>query len=362
MRKVVHLLYSGLGGHASVFFSLVKGDKKKEYATEAIFCGIEEVRKDYIIQCEKYNIPYRSIKKKRGIDPGTYIAIYKGFRASRPQVIFLHGASLILPAILYKCLHPRTRLVVRDTQAHHLKSKGEWWWMKLAIRFSNNLVFLTRESLDGIAEKTGTDKLKKKAVIISNGLDTDLYTALPARDISKKVMIGMQSRLQPIKDHPTLLKAFAQLKQKISGRKLVLRIAGDGETMSQLLQLTKELGLEADVEFCGMLNERELLDFMHSLDIYVHATYGETMSNSIMQALACGLPMVVSNVWGVNNMIEDQLNGLLYASENVEDLCNKLEELINDPSLRSRLSANAREYAENEYSLTRLFARYSQVL
>ncbi|HTD94802.1 MAG TPA: glycosyltransferase [Chitinophagaceae bacterium] len=361
MKRIVHLLYSGLGGHGSVFFSLVKADTEHQYTTEAVFCGIEEVRKDYILQCRELNVHYEAILKKRGLDIGVYFRIYRAFKRSRPATIFLHGASFIFPAVIYRFFNSRTRIIVRDTQAHHLKTKREWVWLRAAIFFADNIVLLTHESLQGIHRKIKTKRLDRKAVIIPNGLDTSLYTAQPLRDLSGGAVFGIQSRLQTIKDHPTLMRAFALLLKKMPGRRLRLRIAGDGETMESLRNLADELGIKEEVEFCGMLNEKDLLDFMHSLDIYVQATFGETMSNSIMQAMSCGLPLIASDVWGVNNMVRNGDTGILYPSRNIEKLCESMEMLVENNTLRERLSRQARIYAEEEYSLKRLFTRYADI-
>jgi glycosyltransferase involved in cell wall biosynthesis len=360
-RKVIHLLYSGLGGHGSVFFSLIKADKKKDIETEAIFCGIEDVREDYINQCVEYNVRYSVVKKKAGLDIGSYFRVYSAFKKGKPDTLLLHGSSFIIPARVFKFFKPKTRLIVRETQAHHLKTKRDWFWIRLAVKFSDYLIFLTKESLDDIRNKVNQKRIFGKAVIIPNGIDTEAYKPVAARDISKSVVIGMQSRLQKIKDHKTLLKALSIVKHNYPGRQLYLKIAGDGETMNELVVLAGELGLSADVKFCGMLNEKALLEFMHSLDIYVHATLGETMSNSIMQAMACGLPIIASDVWGVNNMINDKLDGLLFKSENADDLSRILEEVIQHTELRRKISVNARTAALEKYSHYRLFKDYKEL-
>lgn len=361
MKKVLHILYSGLGGHGSVFFSLVKADKRHQFSAEAVFCGVETVRADYITQCGQLQIPYTAIKKKPGFDPLVYIRLYKALRKARPSVLFLHGASFIIPAAAYKFFNRSVKLIIRDTQAHHLKTKRDWLLLKKAIGVADHLVFLTNEAKDGVFEKTHDKRLERKAVIIPNGLDTDLYLPVPERDLNKEVVIGMQSRLQRIKDHATLLKAFALLCEQLPNRKLRLRVAGDGETSAELEQLSVQLGISSQVEFCGMLNEKDLLVFMQTLDIYVHATFGETMSNSIMQAMACGLPVIASNVWGVNNMVTDGENGILYTSKNELELCQYLSSLISNDQLRRQLATRARQYAEKEFSLTELFKKYSQL-
>lgn len=331
------------------------------FHTEAVFCGIEKVRSDYVEQCKQWSVPFRAIQKKRGFDPLVYLRLYKAFRKASPDVLFLHGATFILPAILYKRFHRNVKIIVRDTQAHHLKYKREWYWLKLAVRHSNNMVFLTKESLEVVVKKMNDPSLQTKSIVIPNGLDTDLYSRAPTRDLSEKIIIGMQSRLQSIKDHPTLLKAFALLIKKYPNRQIVLRIAGDGETRAALEKLSEELQVDRQTEFCGMLSEKDLIAFMNSLDIYVHASFGETMSNSIMQAMACGLPVIASDVWGINNMIADKVNGILYRSKDEMELYECLNTIIHDSELRAKLAGNARSYAERTFSSSELFKRYSQL-
>ncbi len=361
-KKIVqHLLYSGLGGPGSVFFSLVEADKGKENLYGAVFCGIEPVREEYIQSCKRLAIPYVYVEKKKGFDLKVYRNIYRQFSKSRPDILFLHGVSFILPALWYRFFRSTRKVIVRDTQAHHLKSKLEWGWLFFSVLFANRIIVLTPEAADGIKKKFGLFVKKKKIVIIPNGLNVKQYLPVATGHSKKEIVIGMQSRLQPIKDHPTLLKAFKLLKEKLPGYSISLHIAGDGVTRPSIESLIDELGIRNSVTMHGMLNSSALVSFMQSLDIYVHATFGETLSNSIMQAMACGLPTVASDVWGVSNMIKTRETGLLYKSENSFQLASMLEELIQDELLMKHLSASARAFAENTYSDEAMFNRYQQV-
>lgn len=361
-KRVTHLLYSGLGGHGSVFFSLVKADEQKLFHTEAVFCGIEEVRAEYVERCRLYQVPFYTIMKKQGIDIASYRKVYRSFKDSAPDVIFLHGPSFILPAIAYARKKKHVRIILRDTQAYHLKSRMDWVWLRIAARFVSRIVFLTKEAKEAVLQRIHNKAVKDKAVVIANGLDFNLYSPSGRKPVQGRITIGMQSRLQSIKDHPTLIRAFALLKSRMPHLSLFLRIAGDGETMNSLVALVKELGIEEHVEFCGMLNEKDLLAFMLSLDIYVHATFGETMSNSIIQAMACGLPIVASNVWGVNNMITDNVNGILFTSGDATMLCDILVRLITEPAETGRLSKRTRETAMAAYSNKMVFEKYKSIL
>ncbi len=358
---VQHYLYSGLGGPGNVFFSLVEADASKEYDYRAVFCGIEDLREEYKNNCLRMNIPYTYLRKNRGMDFGAYFKIFRIFHRNKPSVIFLHGVSFsIVSAFWYKLTRPRTRILVRDTQAHHLKSRFEWWWMFFCLLLAKRIVVLTPASAAGLKKKFGWFARDKKLVVISNGLDMDKYTPVRIVPAPAMITIGMQSRLQTIKDHPTLLRAFKIAKEKNPQKNLSLQIAGDGETRNSIEALIDELGLRDTVKMHGMLNEKELFSFMQTLDLYVHATFGETLSNSIMQAMAFGLPVIASDVWGVNNMIANNSNGLLYKRESAGELAEKIQELISDDERRKRLGETARRFAEEHYSNKKMFRLYNQ--
>ncbi len=360
--RIAHLLYSGLGGPGSVFFSLASADSSGKYFYSAVFCGIEPLRKEYELSCEKLSIPYVYVPKRRGLDISVYIKLFRQFAKSKPDIVFLHGVSFIWPAVLYKWFYRTGRaVIVRDTQAHHLKSKMEWVWLFFCVLFAGKLVFLTAESADVVKRKFGWLGARKKIIIIPNGLDIDKFLPKDRSEMRDGFKIGMQSRLQPIKDHGTLLKAFKLLKDRNPGVLLLLEIAGDGVTRDQIEKKIDELELRSNVKVLGMLDEPELVNFMQSLDIYVHATLGETLSNSIMQAMACGLPVVASNVWGVSNMICHNENGILYKGGDPANLTDILEQLIRDDKRRKELGARAREYAAKYYSITAMQYNYGKI-
>jgi L-malate glycosyltransferase len=360
-KLIQHLLFSGLGGHGSVFFSLIDADKEKQYEYRALFCGIEELRKDYIENCNKRYTPFEYVKKKRGLDIKVYFKLFRSFYKYKPDIIFIHGVSLMMPAVWYKITRPSAKILIRDSQAHHLKSKQEWFWLFFSLLFAQKVIVLTDASASGIRQKFRWFSRPNKLVIIPNGLDISRYKPSFLKQSGTSLRIGMQSRLQPIKDHPTLLKAFKILQQKLPGYSFSLHIAGDGETMPVVRTMVDELQLGESVHLHGMLGEGELISFMQSLDIYVHATFGETLSNSIIQAMASGLPIIASDVWGVNNMITHEENGMLYTEKREDILANQLEDLVLSPDKRNRLGCKALLFAEQNYSNMVMFNRYKEL-
>ena len=87
--KILHIAFSGLGGHGNVFFSMVDADKEKQHQFEIIFFGNEEVRAGYIQKANQRNIPWYFVKKKPGFDFASYRQIENIIRQTMPDIIFL---------------------------------------------------------------------------------------------------------------------------------------------------------------------------------------------------------------------------------------------------------------------------------
>lgn len=358
--KILHVLYSGLGGHGNVFFSMVSADKKKEFEYEALFNGVEDVREEYKERCTKYNIAWDVIKKKPGLDISYYIQLYKKIKTSKADYIFLHGGNAIIPARLAKLFSNSIKIIlVRETQANHLKTKADWIRLSLCMMFAGKMVYLSDEYKSEVKNTLKWLFRTKYTLVIPNGIDLDIFNPAAKKDNSS-IVLGMQSRLIDIKDHTTLLKAFALLNSKAFNLPLKLYLAGDGACKDELINTAERLGITNNTYFLGMINEKDVVNFLNSLNIYIHASLGETMSTAIMQAMACGKPVVASDVAGINNMIENNVNGLLVPVKNEIKLAAVLEELIINLDEGERLGKAALLFAENNFSNLTMFERYKQ--
>jgi glycosyltransferase involved in cell wall biosynthesis len=117
------------------------------------------------------------------------------------------------------------------------------------------------------------------------------------------------------------------------------------------------------VELPGYLGAQELCRWFHSLDVYAHASDGETLSTSLLQAMAMGLPIVGSNVPGIDNLLAAGGGcGLLTEAQTPEAFAAVLSRLAAEPALAEQLGARARALAVREYGQDAMFARYEQLL
>jgi len=358
MMKVLHLLYAGLGGHANVFFSFVKADIRMQTDNEAIFAGVEDIREEYILKCKAGKIQWQYLRKKKGFDIRFNKELIYSIKSSSSSIIFLHGSRFILLAKLGALMsRDKKRIVVRETQANHLKSLYDWLWLAIAMLVADRLIFLTGSFRDEIKRKLPWIYSAGKMSVVNNGIDLEFFRP-GLKQPHTHTILGMQSRIVPIKDHPTLLKAIALLHRQYPELLLMLKIAGDGDALHSLQSLTKQLQIEHLVMFTGSLGEREILHFLHSLDIYVHASLGETMSTAIMQAMACKLMIIASDVTGINNMIENNKTGLLVPVRNETALANTIFSVINNPAKANDISAAAFNHAQLSFNNKTMFAKY----
>lgn len=359
--KVLHIGYSGLGGHGNVFFSMVDADNEKQHQFQIIFFGNEEVRQGYIEKAKQRNIPWHFVKKKPGIDFNSYRQIEKIIRQTVPDIIFLHSSSYIFPvrnAILR--ISKKIKIIVRETQPNHLKTKLNWLGLCVSLMTATKVVFLSTEYRDVIKKKLSIFFSNKRTAVIPNGVDLEVYK--PAEKKTYNCLnIGMQSRLSETKDHSTLIDAFAMVLKSAGDESVKLFIAGDGVCKASLEKQVENMNISHAVEFTGMLEETDLPQFINSLDIYIHATLGETMSTAIMQVMACRMPVIASDVLGVNNMIKHNQNGLLVPAKNAAALSAAILQLINDQQLSAVLADNAYTFAIENYSNKKMLERYNQI-
>lgn len=335
-------------------------DKNKEFKYQALFFGVEDVKDEYIKKAADRNIQWDFVKKKAGIDLPAYSKIIKVITQSQCDIIFLHSSSYIFPAFLGKMASKmKKKIVIRETQPNHLKTKEEWGGFKSSLILSDKIVFLSDEYKAELKKNIPFFINGNKFSVIPNGIDMNVFKPEP-KPLSASINIGMQSRLSSTKDHSTLIKA-AKIIIENKKHQFTFYIAGDGDCKESLQQLCIDLNIDKQIIFTGLLSEQALASFINMLDIYVHATLGETMSTAIMQVMACKKPVIASNVKGVNNMVKDKENGLLVAAKKEKELANAIEYLIENNNVTKQLSSNAYQTALEKFSNERMFSQYKKL-
>ena len=199
--------------------------------------------------------------------------------------------------------------------------------------------------------------------VILNGVDCDSFRpgdASMRRQLGASetdLLIGSVGRLETIKGYDVMVQAFAELRSNWTGEsRLRLILAGDGDQRSALEALARELGIESDVVFLGW--RRDVVELLQGLDIFCLSSRSEGTSISLLEAMACGVSPVVTDVGGNAAVLGPALSQNLVGSEDPSMLAGRLQERLQDDELRASDSFVARSRVVSTFSLDAMVEQY----
>ena len=147
--------------------------------------------------------------------------------------------------------------------------------------------------------------------------------------------------LIPVKGLFNLVKAACILKEYKD--KLYFIIIGEGEEKSKLIKIANDLEVLDFFFFAGQKAHEEIPLWMNASDLFVLPSLSEGLPNVVLEALSTGLPVIASNVGGINEVITEEVNGLLFKPGDPEDLAKAILRVVKNPSLFNNMKKNARE-------------------
>jgi glycosyltransferase involved in cell wall biosynthesis len=188
--------------------------------------------------------------------------------------------------------------------------------------------------------------------VVPCGVDTSYFYPGPeTRARSDVPLIVCVARQVQVKNLPLLLQACALVRDRKVAFRCVL--AGDGPVREQLLRQSVTLGLDEIVEMPGALEQSEVLKLWQRATLGVLTSDNEGMPVCLMEAAACGVPVVATAVGGVPELVQDGVTGLLCSRGDAKALANALELLLTHNEMRRRMRAASRLHAEQHFSVVR---------
>ncbi|HSU55033.1 MAG TPA: glycosyltransferase family 4 protein, partial [Candidatus Dormibacteraeota bacterium] len=188
--------------------------------------------------------------------------------------------------------------------------------------------------------------------IIPCGVDTSVFSPVPTHDKqSEQALIVCIARLVEVKNLNLLLHACAVLRSRSVPFHCVL--AGDGPLRSPLLQRRRSLDLDDVVEMPGAVDQSQVLHYWQRASLGVLTSDNEGMPLCLMEAAACGVPVVATAVGGVPELVQNGVTGILCRRGDPKDIADALELLITDRELNTKMRCAARHRAEQQFSVQR---------
>ena len=276
------------------------------YSWKAFSYGRRLVRANHYDVCHAFfGIPCGFIARKLGLP---YIVSLRG-----SDVPFYNERFRVLDRLLFK------RLSVRIWQ-------GAAW----VVANSTGLRNLALESAPN-----------QPIEVIHNGVDTEAFR--PAHRRGDGVRVVCVARLIRRKGIEYLIRAISQLPDW----DIRLTIAGNGNQEGALRALAHELGVAARVEFAGFVDHDAIAAVYRQHDVFVLPSLNEGMSNTVLEAMACGLPLILTDTGGTAELLEPEANGFTVAMRSAEDIAAKLRWYAENPEMIRRHGQRSREIAES---------------
>ncbi|NWG07751.1 MAG: glycosyltransferase [Chloroflexi bacterium] len=202
-----------------------------------------------------------------------------------------------------------------------------------------------------------------KMVIVPPGVDVSHFYPIPADEAKSFVglkpedrMILFVGRIEPLKGVDTLINAMCCLQLRDTNRPVHLAIIGGDPSaspeqmtveMARLQKMCDDLGLGKTVVFLGKRGQDTLPYYYSAADVLVMPSHYESFGMVALEAMACGTPVIASEVGGLAYLVRDGETGFTIPAEEPETLCEKLSWLLNDGELHSKMGIQAAAYARN---------------
>ncbi len=254
-----------------------------------------------------------------------------------PYLISLRGADVPSDEVKrfakhYKLLRPFISRLWRDADA--------------LVAVSNGLRSYARETAPDLPIE-----------VIPNAIELSVFTPPRQRHHDGPVRLLFVGRFTAFKNVETLLEAANCLKER-GVDNFELQLVGDGERRANLERLTAEKGLTRHVRFLGWVDRQAIVERYRQADLFVTATTWEGMPNTVLEGMACGLPVVASRASGLDQLVQEEVNGYLVDLNNPATLADRLAELIDNPYERRRMGKESRRIAEQEFAWEYITEQY----
>jgi glycosyltransferase involved in cell wall biosynthesis len=223
---------------------------------------------------------------------------------------------------------------------------------RLSSAFTDRIVPVCNAADNALRSRLGIAQSKR--AVICNGIEVVALQAVPRRRSEGKVVFGAIGRMVPVKDHRSLLEAFAIVKLRYPQCRLEL--VGSGELEPELRRQARALGIEADTTLKEP--DTDIVSFLAGIDIFVLSSISEGLPLVVLEAMVAGKPIVATAVGGVPELVREANCGWLCAPSSPQDLAMTMMRAC-DSSDKEEMGARGRRHAVSRYSADHMAAQYS---
>ena len=333
--------------------------------------GLDPSRIQNSVCCLKQAGEFASRIKDRGV-PVFEMGLQKGndlllpfrlamlFRRSKVDIVHTRNAE----AFFYGFLGAKIAGVSSIIHSEHGRIFDDrairFWAQKLFSKYTDIIFSLSEQLRSDLVKFVGIPA--DKIGVLHNGVDVSRFNTVRREDVRKelgisaeRVVVGSIGRLVSVKNYPLLLRAVKSSNLDMT----TILFVGDGPERDKLKKLAISDGLIERVIFLG--HRENVADLLGAMDIFVLPSVSEGMSNTMLEAMAAGIPVIASRVGGNPEIVRDGIDGLLFESGNERALSELLRGLVDSPPLRTQLGLAGRKRVVEKFSLEAMISQYDSL-
>lgn len=358
--RVAHVVFRfAIGGMENGIVNLINGLPERDYWHD-IVC-LTDFAPDFASRVKSGNVTLHRLDKRPGNDFRMWGRLYRLFRQLRPDVAHTRNFGTLeaqLPAWIAGVpvrIHGEHGWDVNDLQGASRKFRLLRGAYAPCV---HHFVTVSRDLQRYLIERVGI--APRKVTQIYNGVDSERFRPAPPRTRGPLV-IGAVGRLMAVKNHSLLLAAFLHLletRPELRGR-LRLRIVGDGPLRDVLRKMADRSGFGDLVELDGAADN--VPRQMQGMDVFVLPSLAEGISNTILEAMATGLPVLATRVGGNGELVQEGRTGFLVPAQDEEALAGAISKYIDHPALAAAHGAAGRQLVEERFSLQAMVDTYDRL-
>ncbi len=347
--RILHLVDSlRIGGKERQTVELLKGlCRSSSVESIVVTMGVEQF---YVPDIQNLGIPLFYLVRHMRWDPTVFPRLWRIMRQFRPDII--HTNSEMAMSYAWPLARLMNIRIINNTIRNAFSGNGlRWRWHKLMLHLADARV---ANSKAGFASR-GIPHDDPGNYVIYNGLDLDRFESSAPPNGEKlafhakgRKVVGMVAEFSDYKDFSTFIRAAQEV---LARRQDVVFVAvGDGKNLDACKRMVSTN--EKSILFLGKRKDVEAL--LQQIDVGVLCTFTEGISNSVMEYMAAGKPVVVTHGGGSSELIVDGEHGFLVPASDPKAVARRLEFLLDHPSNAEQMAAAGRSRVQEMFSLSQL--------
>lgn len=297
-----------------------------------------------------------ALSKREGQDFGLYVKFFKLLKKYKPHVVHSYNLATLELQVISGLLRVPIRIHAehgRDIYDPSGNNKKYQLLRRVVSPFVHVWVAVSGELYSWLQD---TVKIStKKTKLIRNGINTQVFQ--PKEKAREDFIIGHVGRLSPIKNQKLLVDAFSlACKQSESfANKAKLHIVGEGEARESIEESIKNSGVQNAIELAGLRDDMPAV--YQEFSVFVMSSIGEGIPMTLLEAMSCGIPPIVTDVGGMPEVVTKQV-GIIVPSMNVQAMASAFIQLYQKPSLHHAMAKASRELIQRDFDEEKMVSDY----